>query len=57
MELYALVGLIVIIAVVCSLLEVPERFQKLLYILCAVLVVVFVAGFFFGFPSHSVIVR
>lgn len=57
MELFMLVGLIVIIAVVCSLLEVPEKFQKLLYVLCAVLVIVFIAGYFFGFPSHGVAIR
>lgn len=57
MELWALVGAILIIALCCALFEIPDRFQKLLYILCAVLVVIFVAGYFFGFPSHNIAIR
>ncbi len=53
MELYALIGLIVVIGVVCALLDIPEKFQKLLYILAALLVVAVVLGFFgFGFGGH-----
>lgn len=57
MELWALVGAILIIALCCALFEIPDRFQKLLYILCAVLVVIFVAGYFFGLPAHNIAIR
>lgn len=57
MELWALVGAILIIALCCALFEIPDRFQKLLYILCAVLVIVFVAGYFFGLPGSHAILR
>lgn len=50
---YGLVGLIIVIGVVCSLFEIPEKFQKLLYILCAVLVAAIVLSFFgVGFGGH-----
>ncbi len=56
MELYGLIGIIVIIAVVCSIFDVNEKFSKLLYILCGVLVVVFLLGVFgFSFGSHMVV--
>lgn len=48
---YGLIGLIVVIGVVCSLLEIPEKFQKLLYVLAAVLVVAVVLSFF-GLGDH-----
>lgn len=57
MELFALVGIIVVIAVVCGLLDIPDRFQKLLYVLCAVLVIIFVANYFFGFGGHGVVLK
>lgn len=43
---YALVALIIVIGVVCSLLEIPDRFQKLLYIVGAILVIVLVLSLF-----------
>ncbi len=46
MELSALVALIVVIAVICTLFDIPAQFQKLLYILCAVLVIAVVLSFF-----------
>lgn len=52
MELLALVGFILIIAVTCSLFDIDPLFKKLLYYLCAILVLVFIIGFFFGFPGH-----
>ncbi len=53
MEIYGLVGLIVVIGVVCALLEVPEKFQRLLYILGAVLVIVVVLSLFgIDFGGH-----
>lgn len=53
MDLYALVGFIVVIAVVCTLFEIPEKFQKLLYILGAILVIAVVLSFFgVGFGNH-----
>lgn len=58
MPLEYLVGLIIIIAIVCGLLPVPEKFQNLLYIICAILLIMAVAGYFLGFPSsHAVVVR
>ncbi len=53
MELYALVGFIVVIAVVCTLFDIPEKFQKLLYVLGAILVLAVVLAFFgFSFGGH-----
>lgn len=47
MTLLALVGFIVIIAVVCSLFEIDAQFKKLLYYLCAALTIIVIAAFFF----------
>ncbi len=60
MELLAVVGFVVVIAVICALFELPEKFQKLLYILCAVLVIGVVIAFFvslFGGPGFHFITR
>ena len=52
MDIVALIGLIVIIAVVCSLLDIPEKFQKLLYIICAVLLIGVILSFFGIMPNR-----
>lgn len=43
---YGLVGFILIIGIMCALFDIPEKFQKLLYILAAVLVMIVVLSFF-----------
>lgn len=56
MDIYALVGFILVIAVVCSLFDINEKFLKLLYVLGAVLVVMVILGFFgFNFGGHLAI--
>lgn len=57
MEFTYLIGLIVLIAVICALLPIPEKFQQLLYVICAVLVIVAVAGYFFGFSGGHALIR
>lgn len=53
-----LVGFIIIIAIVCALIPIPEKFQNLLYIICAILLIMAVASYFLGFPGgHAVVVR
>lgn len=52
MDIIVLIGLIVVIAVVCSLLDIPEKFQKLLYIICAVLLIGVILSFFGIMPNH-----
>ncbi len=50
-NLWPLVAFIVVIAVVCSLFSIQEKFQHLLYILGAVLVLMVVLQFF-GVAPH-----
>ncbi len=53
MDIYALIGLILVMAVVCSLFEINDKFMKLLYVLGAVLVVIVVMGLFgISFGGH-----
>lgn len=42
MEIWQLVLGIVVIAIICVIFDIPEKFQKLLYFICAALTVVVV---------------
>ncbi len=52
MDIYGLIGGILIIAVLCSLFDINEKFLKLLYVLGAVLVVAVILSFFGIMPNH-----
>lgn len=52
MGIFSLVAAILIIAVICSLFDINEKFMKLLYVLGALLVVAVILSFFGIMPNH-----
>ncbi len=57
MEIWQLVLGIVVIAVICVLFEIPEKFQKLLYFICATLTVVLVIEVISSLAGHPLLTR
>lgn len=55
MQIWELVIAIVVIAVICVLLDIPEKFQKLLYFLCAALTVIVVVELVAGLLGHPLL--
>lgn len=53
MTAYGLIAAILIIGVICTLLSIPEKFQRLLYVIAVVLVIVLILQLFgFNFPGN-----